>query len=387
MVKVSSNDILAVLRKYDLAGDENVPRHISMVSFSNPHEKNTLVSFRFAKQDFYLLFDDNADDDLAYIKEQIGTIKQDLSGELLQNPYDTEHTYGMPFKGKDVYLFMIKSPKTRLDVELAERYPDISRSTWQKHIKAGHISVNGEVLSSTKQDIIKSDDIAIAIPEMTDFSGDSLPVIFMDDNVIVINKPIGVLSHSKGAMNDEFTVADFFARYSTYNADTNRPGIVHRLDRDTSGVMIGARNLETATMLQKQFADRKTKKTYMAVVDGIPKSPKAQIDLPIGRNPSAPSTFRVDVKGKAALTTYEVIAQNDKNALVQLVPRTGRTHQLRVHMKYIGTPIKGDKVYGKESDRLYLHARSLEITIPTSDRRTFEAPLPDSFTDIFPQAA
>lgn len=387
MVKVSSSDILAVLRKFDIAGDENVPRHISMVSFSNPHEKNTLVSFRFAKQDFYLLFDDNADDELAYIKEQIGTVKQDLNGELLQNPYDNEHTYGMPFKGKDVYLFMIKSPKTRLDVELAERYPDISRSTWQKHIKAGHISVNGEVLSSTKQDIITSDDIAIAIPEMTDFSGDSLPIIFIDDNVIVINKPIGVLSHSKGAMNDEFTVADFFARYSTYNADTNRPGIVHRLDRDTSGVMIGARNLETAMMLQKQFADRKTKKTYMAVVDGIPKSPKAQIDLPIGRNPSAPSTFRVDVKGKAALTTYEVIAQNDKNALVQLAPRTGRTHQLRVHMKYIGTPIKGDKVYGKESDRLYLHARSLEITIPTSDRRTFEAPLPDRFIAIFPQAA
>lgn len=386
MVKVSSNDILAVLRKYDLAGEENVPRHVSMVSFSNPHEKNTLVSFRYAKQDFYLLFDDNADDDLEYVKQQIGTVKQDLHGELLQNPYDTEHTYGMPFKGKDVYLFMIKSPKTRLDVELAERYPDVSRSTWQKHIKAGHVSVNGEVLSSTKQDIIKSDDIAVSIPEMTDFSKDSLPIIFIDDNVIVINKPIGVLSHSKGAMNDEFTVADFFGRYSTYNSDTNRLGIVHRLDRDTSGVMIGARNLETATMLQKQFADRRTKKTYVAIVDGIPKSPKAQIDLPIGRNPSAPSTFRVDVKGKAALTTYEIIAENDKNALIQLVPRTGRTHQLRVHMKYIGTPIRGDKVYGKESDRLYLHARSLEITIPTSDRRTFEAPLPDSFIDIFPQA-
>ena len=386
MVKVSSNDILAVLRKYDIAGDENVPRHVSMVSFSNPHEKNTLVSFRFSKQDFYLLFDDNADDDLDYINQQIGTMKQDVHGELLQNPHDTEHTYGIPFKGKDVYLFMLKSPKTRLDVELAERYPDVSRSTWQKHIKAGHISVNGEVLSSTKQDIIKSDDIAVSIPTATDFSDDTLPIIFIDDNVVVINKPIGILSHSKGAMNDEFTVADFFARYSTYNADTNRPGIVHRLDRDTSGVMIGARNLETATMLQKQFADRKTNKTYIAIVDGIPKSPKAQIDLPIGRNPSAPSTFRVDVKGKAALTTYEIIAENDKNALIKLAPRTGRTHQLRVHMKYIGTPIKGDKVYGKESDRLYLHARSLEITIPTSDRRTFEAPLPDSFIDIFPQA-
>jgi 23S rRNA pseudouridine1911/1915/1917 synthase len=248
------------------------------------------------------------------------------------------------------------------------------------------VSVNGVVLSSTKQDIIKSDDIAVSIPTATDFSEDTLPIIYVDDNVIVINKPIGVLSHSKGALNDEFTVADFFARYSTYNADTNRPGIVHRLDRDTSGVMIGARNLETATMLQKQFADRKTKKTYMAIVEGIPKSMKAQIDLPIGRNPSAPSTFRVDVKGKAALTTYEVVTENGKEALVKLAPRTGRTHQLRVHMKYIGTPIRGDKVYGKESDRLYLHAASLEITIPTSDRKTFTAPLPQEFLDIFPQA-
>jgi len=386
MVKVSSSDILAILRRYDIAGDENVPRHISMVSFSNPHEKNTLISFRFAKQDFFLLFDDNADDDLDYIKEQIGTVKQDLVGELLLNPHDTESTYGLPFKGKDVYLFMIKSHKTRLDLELAERYPEISRSTWQKHIKAGHVSVNGEVLSSTKQDIIKSDSIAVTIPDATDFSKDTLPIIFLDDNVIVINKPIGILSHSKGAMNDEFTVADFFARYTTYNSDTNRPGIVHRLDRDTSGVMIGARNLETATMLQKQFADRKTKKTYMAIVDGIPKSPKAQIDLPIDRNPNAPSTFRVDVKGKAALTTYEVIEENATNALVRLQPRTGRTHQLRVHMKYIGTPIKGDKVYGKPADRLYLHAASLEITIPTSDRRTFTAPLPQEFIDIFPKA-
>lgn len=386
MVKVSSSDILAVLRQYELAGDENVPRHVSMVSFTNPHEKNTLISFRYAKQDFYLLYDDNAEDDVDYIKKQISTVKQDLHGELLINPKDSTKTYGMPFRGKDIYLFMLKSPKTRLDVELAERYPETSRSTWQKHIKAGHVSVNGEVLSSTKQDIVKSDDIAVSIPIALDFSDDSLPILFIDDNVIVIDKPIGVLSHSKGALNDEFTVADFFGRYSTYNSDTNRPGIVHRLDRDTSGVMIGARNLETATMLQKQFADRKTKKTYVAIVEGIPKSLKAQIDLPIGRNPSAPSTFRVDVKGKAALTTYEVIANNGKESLITLTPRTGRTHQLRVHMKYIGTPIRGDRVYGKDSDRLYLHAKSLEITIPTSNRQTFTAPLPQSFIDIFPKA-
>ncbi len=386
MVKVSSNDIIAILRRFELAGDENVPRHVGMVQFSNPDPKNTLISFRFAKQQFYLLFDDTAEDDIDYVMKQIRTDKSDATGEILKNPNDHQTTYALPFKGKEVYLFVAKSPKVRLDLELATRFPEISRSTWQKHVKAGHVSVNGEVQLSPKHDVIAVDSIAIAIPDAIDFSKDELPILYLDDNVIVINKPIGVLSHSKGALNDEFTVADFFRRYSTYNSDTNRPGIIHRLDRDTSGVMIGARNQETATMLQKQFADRKTKKTYLAIVDGQPKADKAQIDLPIGRNPSAPSTFKVDVKGKAALTKYEVIAATETNALVRLHPRTGRTHQLRVHMKYINTPVSGDKVYGKSADRLYLHAASLEITIPDSDRRTFEAPIPKEFTDKFPQA-
>lgn len=386
MVKVASNDIIAILRKFEVAGDENVPRHVSMLNISNPTVTSTLVGFRFAKNQYYILFDDTASDDIDFVVEQIKSDKQDVTGDVTENPRDNNTSYALPFKGKEVYLFAVKSPKTRLDLELAERFPDISRSTWQKHIKAGHVSVNGEVQTSPKQDIIKSDSIAVAIPDAIDFSKSTLPIVYIDDNVIVINKPIGVLSHSKGAMNDEFTVASFFARYCTYNTETNRPGIVHRLDRDTSGIMIGARNAETATLLQKQFADRRTKKTYLAIVDGVPKLPKAQIDLPIGRNPSAPSTFKVDVKGKPALTKYEVIAENGKNALVRLYPRTGRTHQLRVHMKYLSTPIMGDKVYGKPADRLYLHAASLEITIPEGDRRVFEAPIPQEFIDKFPQA-
>jgi 23S rRNA pseudouridine1911/1915/1917 synthase len=384
MVKISSGDILVVLRKFEIAGDENVPRHISMVTFANPNPKNTLVGFRFSKQQYYILLDDEADDDLKYIMNQIKLFKHDAMGTVLLNPTDRSTTYGVSLKGKEAYLFEVKSPKTRLDLELVERFPGTSRSTWQKHIKAGHVSVNGELAISTKQEVIATDEIATAIPDATDFAESELPIVYLDDNVIVINKPVGILSHSKGALNDEFTVADFFARYSTYNADTNRPGIVHRLDRDTSGIMIGARNVETATLLQKQFADRKTKKTYIAVVDGIPKLPKAQIDLPIARNPSAPSTFRVDVKGKAALTKYEVLAENDSATMVRLEPRTGRTHQLRVHMKYIGTPVMGDKVYGKSTDRLYLHAASLEITIPISNRQTFHAAVPHEFTDIFP---
>jgi 23S rRNA pseudouridine1911/1915/1917 synthase len=301
----------------------------------------------------------------------------------LENPNDHLTTYALPFKGKEVYLFAVRSDKRRLDAELAERHPDTSRSTWQKHIKAGHVSVNGAVQLSPKADVTDSDSIAIDTPDATDFSDQTLPIIYIDDNVIVINKPIGVLTHAKGALNDEFTVGEFFRRYTTVGLDTNRPGIIHRLDRDTSGVMIGARNADTATMLQKQFADRKTKKTYVAVTNGVPKNDQARIDLPIGRNPTAPSTFRVDAKGKSAITDYTTLATDGEISMLELKPLTGRTHQLRVHMKYINTPILGDRVYGTIADRLYLHAHKLEITIPVSDRRTFEAPVPAEFAKHF----
>lgn len=384
MVKVSSTDIIAILRRFELAGDENMPRHVEQVTFSNTHPLNTLVSFRFNRTQFYIVFDEDAQDDPRYIEDQIRLQQSDAAGEVIKNPNDHLTEYALPFRGKEVYLYEIASLKKRLDTTLAERYSDISRSTWQKHIKAGHVSVNGEEQTSPKFDVLAADTIALSIPEATDHSEQELPIIYLDDNVIVINKPIGILTHAKGALNDEFTVADFFRRYSTYNLDTNRPGIVHRLDRDTSGVMIGARNEATATMLQKQFAQRKTKKTYLAIVKGHPKQAEAKIDLPIGRNPNAPSTFRVDPKGKPAVTSYHVIAEDAHSSLVQLLPRTGRTHQLRVHMQYLGTPILGDRVYGRASDRLYLHALQLEVTIPTSDRRTFRAPIPQDFLAHFP---
>jgi 23S rRNA pseudouridine1911/1915/1917 synthase len=383
-MKVSSRDILDILRRYELAGDENVPRHVETVKISNPTPINTMVAFRFNRQQFYILFDASGEDDVNYVISQIRIKKNNIKGELLKNPRDSTTTYAMPFKGKECYLFQVVSDKKRLDVELAERYPETSRSTWQKYIKAGQVSINGVVITSPKQDITENDQIAIVSPEVLDFSKHELPIIYIDDNIIVINKPNGVLSHSKGVINDEFTVADFFRRYTTYNLDTNRPGIIHRLDRDTSGVMIGARNQETAVLLQKQFADRKTKKTYYAVLNGIPKLDKANIDLPIARNPSAPSTFRVDSKGKSAITRYEVIATSNKYSLVRLQPQTGRTHQLRVHMKYLNTPILGDKVYGKPAERLFLHAQSIEITIPGGNRQTFTVPIPQDFIDYFP---
>lgn len=384
MTKLSSRDILGILRYFEVANDNNVPRNIENIKTTSPNLTNSLIEFKFLKHMFSILLDESADDDKDYIISQINKSNPSMQGELYLNPRDESKTYAMPFRQKSCYLYEFIIKKNRLDAELAKRNPEISRSTWRKYIESGYVSVNNKVITSPKYDIDESDAIAVNIPPKSDFSSNEMPIIYIDDDVIVINKPNGALTHSKGALNDEFTVAEFFKKYSNYNSDTNRPGIVHRLDRDTSGVIIGARNDHAAEILQKQFADRKTKKTYIAILDGHPKLDEANIDLPIGRNPSVPSTFRVDPKGKNALTHYEVIAKNDKYSLVKLTPKTGRTHQLRVHMKYINTPILGDKVYGKASDRLYLHAYSLEITLPNSERHTFFSPLPKDFFEIFP---
>lgn len=385
-MKAENNEIKAVLRQYGLSDEATTRRSISQVKELEPQFASRLVSFLYDNVKYYLIYDNLAEDDEANILAELRKDQPSLKGSLVQNPHDDQLSYGTRFKGKEIYLFAVAPLKRRLDHELAERYPNFTRSTIQKYIRGGFVTVNGEVITHPRHEVLDADDISMTPQEATDFSAEEIPIIYIDDNVIVINKPAGVLTHSKGALNDEFTVAEFFRRYTTHALESSRPGIVHRLDRDTSGVMIGARNDETALLLKKQFADRKTKKEYVAVTEGIPKVLHAVIDLPIGRNPSTPSQFRVDVIGKDAVTTYEVIDTNENRAFVKLWPKTGRTHQLRVHMAYINAPIVGDRVYGtgKKADRLFLHAHSLEITIPASNRQVFTAPVPKEFTDSFP---
>lgn len=270
----------------------------------------------------------------------------------------------------------------RLDQYVAQYWPEYSRSVWQKYIESGYVKVNGEVVTSPKKSLGEDDEVTVDIPAATDYSEHTLPVIFENDDVIVINKPSGILVHSKGAVNEEFTVADFMRERMTEPEDNNRPGIVHRLDRATSGVMIAAKHSAAKHHLQKQFQDRKAKKEYVAITRGVPKHLKAAIDIPIERNPKEPSKFRVGTNGKPAHTEYEVIAHNDRFSVISLRPTTGRTHQLRVHLEHLGTPIVGDDVYGGGKSpigRLGLHARSLEITLPGGERRTFVAELPDDF--------
>jgi 23S rRNA-/tRNA-specific pseudouridylate synthase len=168
------------------------------------------------------------------------------------------------------------------------------------------------------------------------------------------------------------------------SASHERGGIVHRLDRATSGVMICAKNEAALSFLQKQFSARQVQKTYIAVVAGKPKLETAIIDAPIARNLNDPKRFTVQEDGKPAQTEYRILKSNEAYSTLELKPKTGRTHQLRVHLLHLGLPIVGDELYGGEPcSRLLLHAKSLMITLPDNSQMTFEADLPQEFEDIY----
>lgn len=384
-MKLSHSDIISILSAYINDADKYSYDDIKKRYLSQPSTHNFALSFELKKDHYIILRDNSAFDDLNYLENEINKLNdKKLKINLLKNNLSNLTTYALFYKGKEYYLAKLQKTTKRLDTYLYEHYKEISRSRWQKYIKDSRVSINGKTITTPSYEIDDKAIIDIKLPEEKKFEKEKLDILYLDDNVIVINKPAGILTHAKGADSDEFTVADFFKRYSTYALDTNRAGIVHRLDRGTSGVIIGARNNETANLLKKQFAKRLTKKTYIAITTGIPKLEKARIDLPIARNPKKPATFKVSSNGKVAITDYKVLKTNENYALIELMPKTGRTHQLRVHLNYINCPILGDKVYGaKKADRMYLHAEKLEVTIPNKGRITFEAKLPKEFKNIF----
>ncbi len=275
----------------------------------------------------------------------------------------------------------------RLDVFVVTVLPRLSRAFAQKLCDSGKVAVNGTATRAGRK-VKQGDDIGIDydISEFDSVPVIDLPVMYEDDNCVVVNKPRGVLTHTQGAFKAEASVASFL-RTRVHEADgwkdDGRAGIVHRLDRATSGVIIGAKHKSALSFLQKQFAQRKVRKAYIAIVEGHLKRQEAIIDMPIERNPKAPATFRVGANGKPAVTHYKVLKKNPAASLVELKPETGRTHQLRVHMSYIGHPIVNDPLYGHgmHGERLYLHALSLEITLPSHERKLFTAAIPDEFAD------
>ena len=260
----------------------------------------------------------------------------------------------------------------RLDIALLNFYP-YTRGELQKFIKLGLVKVNGKVQTIASTPVAEEDELILEEPKTTT---ERPPVIYEDDNVIIFNKPAGMLSMKKGAYLPETSIDDFGE-------------LAHRLDRDTSGVIAVAKNPEAKGFLQKQFQERHAHKIYYAIVEGEPKQSHAIISVPLARNLKYPTTFIPDPDGREAITEYKVLESKNGLSLIELKPKTGRTHQLRIHMNYIGCPILGDKVYnpkGRKADRMYLHAASLEITIPGkphNERKIFKADLPNEFNKYF----
>lgn len=379
-MKILPRTVLKIARLYKLADDNTPVKALRRLEIQTD-ESHVFAEFILNKQHFALLYGSIIDEESI---DELWTERPD-NAEILPNPLDPEFIE-TPFQGKYVIMFKISPTKVRLDIYLSTKFDTtISRSLWQKYIKAGYVSVNNKVATTPKLEVDETDEIALNLPEKEQADVD-LPILYEDDDVIVVNKPSGLLTHAKGGLSDEPTVAEIIRPKTSFATDTDRPGIVHRLDRDTSGLLIIAKNPESAAHLQRQFAERTAKKTYIAITDGKPKLNAAKINLPIGRNPSAPSAFRIDPNGKPAQTTYHVLAKNDTQSLVKLKPTTGRTHQLRVHLAHLNAPILGDRVYGKSSDcRMMLHAQKLEITLPSGERKVFEAAVPDEFKKFFPE--
>ncbi len=271
----------------------------------------------------------------------------------------------------------------RLDLFLLKYFDDkrLSRSYWSNMIKHGYVRVaDNKVKNGYK--LVFHDVIRIDWPEITYKYSNEIETLFENDDVEVINKPSGILVHSKGAFNPEFTISDYIKpKYILVSGEqeTDRLGIVHRLDRYTSGVMILAKNLKSLTSLQKQFSQREVVKAYIAVCEGEFKESEINIDMPISRNPKNPKCFHVDASGKSSYTQVRVIKIFDGMSLVLLIPKTGRTHQLRVHLSHINHPILGDKSYGAKSitySGYLLHSYSLSVILPGHLKKdTYVAPI------------
>lgn len=388
-MKFSKKDCIRLLFGFgeitDEVIDDGLLQHILV---KNPLKTTTLLSFSFGKQDYYTLFDADLSDDLASARNQIRKIFPNADPELVPGKNDL----GGFFRGKIVYLFRERVSKKRLDILATERFPDLTRSQIVKLIKNGEVNVDGQAVRVAKTLVSTDAEIAVNSSQpITDLP--DIPVLFENKNVVVINKPAGILSHPKDGPNSGQTLVDFLEQrigpdLLASEFKTNRTGIVHRLDRGTSGVMIMAKTPEAASYLARQFAERKAKKTYLAVVHGQPKLPKAVIDVPIARSIKSPTTFLANANGKPAQTVYETLDSNGNFSLLCLKPKTGRTHQIRVHLVYVNTPIVGDFIYNKKQirERPFLHALELEITVPSDDgknvRQTFHAPLPDDMKEF-----
>lgn len=375
-MKFQIKEVRQVLAKFGVLSPDS---KIDQLTHSSPSEFSVLYQFVHDKKTWAILFNTTLDDDTEKIAKLAPWPANEL--KIFENP-DLPGSFGLPFHQKTCYLLARNFEQTRLDLYLVSQHPELSRAKLQKLIKNGQVSVNHQTVTSPKKLIDPNlDDVTIDTTVTTIKQPQQFDVLFENADLMVINKPAGVLSHATHqSSDDEFTVADFIRQHGDFTTDNHRDGIVHRLDRTTSGVMILAKNQATADFLKQQFKDRQVHKTYYAVVTGHPKHHQAKIDLPLKRSLKNAGKFMVDASGKPAVTTYQIIKSLDRQHLVKLQPQTGRTHQLRVHMSYLNLPILGDYLYGGEKySRVMLHAETIEFQTPDGQHLTITAPLPSEF--------
>ena len=293
-------------------------------------------------------------------------------------------------KKTSTFIFSESEPR-RLDVYLTEKLPHLSRSRIQHLIREQLVSVNGEIPSKAGYLLEGQEEIRVDEPEVepSSLKAEEIPlkVIFENNDLLIIDKPAGMVVHpAVGHIRGTLANAALWHDPDLEGVGgEKRPGIVHRLDKDTSGLIVIAKNDAAHQWLQDQFKDRMVSKTYLALVDGKPPTPSGRIEAPIGRDPSHRQKMAVtsESRGRAAVTEYFTRESFEAHTMLEAHPLTGRTHQIRVHLAFIGCPVAGDTVYGHRKvilplTRQFLHAFRLKICLPgESQPRTFETPLPD----------
>ncbi len=296
----------------------------------------------------------------------------------------------------------------RLDIFLSEKIQDWSRSRLKKLVDEGDILVNGGAIKSSYR-LRDGDEISVELTEQDgdNFEPEDIPIeiVFEDEYLAVINKPAGMVVHP-GAGVPNGTLANGIAWHFKFDVSedekdkkSNRIGIVHRLDKETSGLIVVAKNEITHEKLSAQFHDRKVRKSYIALVHGFVRKLTGKVEEPIARDRKNRVKMAVDKNGRNALSVYKVRTRFESFTLLDVDIKTGRTHQIRVHLSHINHPIVGDETYNggrdkqipdaqlrkaiKNLDRFFLHAEKLSFIHPvTKEKMDFEQPMPDELTDL-----
>jgi 23S rRNA pseudouridine1911/1915/1917 synthase len=299
-------------------------------------------------------------------------------------------------QGPEKRTFEVREGALRLDKFLADACPDITRSHVQKLIQIGNVTVNA-VAERPSYKLKSGDQVAILIPspEPASLVPEDIPfdVIYEDPDIVIINKPAGLAVHPAPGHPGHTLANALLKRFpdlAVFGASL-RPGIVHRLDKDTSGLMVIARNEKARLFLVNEFKSRTVKKCYIVLVRGKLLPERGAIDARIGRDPANRKRMAIVSKGREARTDYRVIEHLDGYSLVEARIQTGRTHQIRVHFAAIGHPVFGDPVYGVKSPllgRQFLHAYCLELKLPSNGQtRSFTLELPGDLTKVLRELA